>query len=120
VHVQDQLALRVVEYLLSIPDLTLKLEASDATSQESTACLLDKIPIALGGCMLLSVVLSDRMFAFQNDSNFTKVFAPKTGTYNTLERCIPGGLSSLDFFVAFSSVVGLFGNAGQTNYSRCV
>jgi hypothetical protein len=120
VHVQDRLALRVVEYLLSIPDLILKLEASDATSQESMACLLDTIPIPLGGCMLLSVVLSDRMFAFQNDTDFTKVFAPKTGAYDTLARCIPGGLSSLDFFVSFSSVVGLFGNAGQTNYSRFV
>ena len=119
-HVQDRLALRIVDYLQSIPDLTLKLEASDACSQDSTTALLGSILVPLGGCMLLSVVLADRMFAFQDDTNFSKVFASKTGACSVFASCLPGGIPSLDFFVSFSSVVGLFGNGGQTNYSRFV
>jgi hypothetical protein len=118
--VQDRLALRIVAYLESLPDLTFRLEASDATSTEATKRLLGSIPVQLGGCMLLTVVLADRTFAFQDDGDFSKVFASKTGTCSVLASCIPGGIPSLDFFIPFSSVVGLFGNGGQTNYSRFV
>lgn len=117
-RVQDRLALRVVGYLESLPDLTIRLEASDATSKEATTDLLRSIPCQLGGCMLLTVVLSDRTFAAQDDESFRKVFNSKTGACSVLDTCLPGGIAALDFFIPFSSVVGLFGNGGQTNYSR--
>lgn len=105
-------------YMESLPDLTIRLEASDATSKEATIGLLRSIPRHLGGCMLLSAVLSDRTFASQEDESFRKVFAAKTGACSVLNGCLPGGIEALDFFISFSSVVGLFGNGGQTNYSR--
>jgi KR domain len=108
----------MVAYLESLSDLTIRLEASDATSKEATTALLRSIPLPLGGCMLLTVVLSDRTFAFQDDEGFQKVFASKTGACGVLESSLPGGVAALDFFITFSSVVGLFGNGGQTNYSR--
>lgn len=67
--------------------------------------------------MLLTVVLSDRTFAFQDDEGFKKVFASKIDACRVLISCLPGGIAALDFFIPFSSVVGLFGNGGQTNYS---
>lgn len=108
----------MIAYLESLPDLTIRLEASDATSKQATADLLHSIPLPLGGCMLLTVVLSDRTFAFQDDEGFRKVFASKTDACGVLASCLPGGIAALDFFISFSSVVGLFGNGGQTNYSR--
>ncbi|KAF8521645.1 hypothetical protein JB92DRAFT_2558782, partial [Gautieria morchelliformis] len=60
----------------------------------------------------------DRTFAFRDDEGFRKVFASKTGACGVLESALPGGVTALDFFIiTFSSVVGLFGNGGQTNYS---
>lgn len=110
----------MIEYLETLPDLTLRLEASDATSRLDTTSLLDSISVPIGGCMLLTAVLIDRTFAFQSSDSFDKVFASKPGACNTLDQCINGGLASLDFFIPFSSVVGLLGNRGQTNYSRQV
>lgn len=69
--------------------------------------------------MLLSVVLSDRTFAMQTPEEFDKPFVPKIGACETIHECLKGGIPSLDFFVGFSSVVGLLGNGGQTNYCRC-
>ena len=119
-RVQDHLALRIVTYLENLPDLTFRVEASDASSVESTTNLLRSIPVPLGGCLLMTVVLSDRTFVFQDDDGFNKVFASKTGACSVIASCLPGGIRSLDFFIPFSSVVGLFGNGGQTNYSRFV
>lgn len=119
-RVQDRLALRIVDYLSTLPDLKLELVASDATSKVDTTALLEGVTAPVGGCMLLSVVLSDRTFAFQTQEEFDRPFAPKVGACETFHECLEGGIPSLDFFVAFSSVVGLLGNGGQTNYSRYV
>ena len=119
-RVQDRLALRIINFLESLPDLTFRVEVSDATSVEATTNLLRSIPMPLGGCLLLTVVLSDRTFVFQDDDSFDKVFASKTGACSVIASCLLGGIRSLDFFIPFSSVVGLFGNGGQTNYSRFV
>jgi hypothetical protein len=119
-RMQDKLAIRVIEYLKSLPDLTIRLEASDATSREATNRLMDSILLPLGGCMLLTAVLVDRAFIFQTNESFDSVFASKPGVCNILDQCVRGGLASLDFFIPFSSVVGLLGNSGQTNYSRHV
>ncbi|KAF8530083.1 putative polyketide synthase [Hysterangium stoloniferum] len=118
-RVQDRMALRILAYLESCPDLRIRIEASDATSEESTYNLLRSIPpnVALGGCMLLTAVLSDRTFAFSNDKDYDIVFASKTGACSILNKCIAGGIPALDFFISFSSVVGLFGNGGQSNYA---
>lgn len=109
------LALRILTYLKTLPDLELRLEASDATCRESIRSLVGNITPTLAGCMLLSAVIIDKFFLSQTDENFRKVFAPKKEAFEALEDSFP--LASLDFLVAFSSISSL-GNAGQTNYSR--
>lgn len=65
--------------------------------------------------MLLSVLLNDRLFVSHTQESFERVFPPKVQAFEVLERVLD--LNGLDFLVTFSSVSGMFGNAGQTNYA---
>ena len=111
----DHIAERILRYLLSRPDLRLKAVAADGTSPEEMANVVRSINRPLGGCALLAVLLSDGMFSSLTEETFECVFPPKVQTLHVLENIID--IESLDFFVSFSSVCGLFGNAGQTNYA---
>lgn len=66
--------------------------------------------------MIMTAVLIDRTFLMQTHETFEAPFAAKTGAFETLEKVVD--IDSLDFVLAFSSVAGMIGNAGQTNYSR--
>jgi len=57
-------------------------------------------------------VLDDGVVAQQTRERFRRVFAPKIDGALALAR-----IPNLDFFVVISSVAGLWGNAGQTNYA---
>ncbi|OBZ73412.1 putative polyketide synthase 22 [Grifola frondosa] len=69
----------------------------------------------LGGCMILSAALIDRSFASQTPETFEAPFPPKVDAFKTFEKVVP--VESLEFLMTFSSVSGMFGNAGQTNYA---
>jgi len=107
--------LRTVQYLERLPDLSLSLEAVDATDYEATAALIKSLHKPLGGCFLMSLVLSDKSFANQTEDDFEKVFEAKTTAFQNLSHAI--NINTLDFFVSFSSVAALFGSAGQSNYT---
>lgn len=66
--------------------------------------------------MLMTAVSADSSFSFQTSDGFRKVWESKVGAFTTIAATID--IHSLDFFIAFSSMVGLLGNVGQTNYSR--
>lgn len=66
--------------------------------------------------MILTAILIDRTFPMQTEDTFEAPFEAKLGAFNVLQKAID--LDSLDFVLAYSSIVGLTGNAGQTNYSR--
>jgi hypothetical protein len=68
--------------------------------------------------MLLAVVFSDRAFSSHTKGTFYIPFAGKEGALRVLEEAFP--ISSLDFLVNLSSVTGLFGSPGQTNYAGFV
>ncbi|KAH9918099.1 ketoacyl-synt-domain-containing protein [Fomitopsis serialis] len=109
------IALRVLAYLRSRDDLVLRTEAIDASSVEETRKLVKSIQKPLGGCMLMTTNLIDRTFATQTSDTFEASFTAKLGAFHALEKVID--IDSLDFVLAFSSVAGLLGNAGQTNYA---
>ncbi|KZO98150.1 hypothetical protein CALVIDRAFT_526415 [Calocera viscosa TUFC12733] len=105
----------VVDYLKSLPDLTLRLEACDANSQTAVKKLCDSFAYPLGGALIMAVVLQDRVFMDQTAETFRSVYESKVGAYKTLADVYD--LSTADWLVMFSSVAGLFGNGGQTNYA---
>jgi hypothetical protein len=67
--------------------------------------------------MLLAFVLEDQLFTSTTPSraSFERVFASKVGAFDVLRECID--ISTLEFVICFTSVSGLFGSAGQTNYA---
>jgi KR domain len=109
------MAQRLLEFLDSREDLLIQTEAVDAASLDAMAALVDGIPKSIGGCMLLSVVLHDRSFASMTAEAFEKPFPSKITAFEVVKKVID--IPSLDFFISFSSISGLFGNAGQTNYA---
>ncbi len=104
-----------VDYLKSLPDLDLRLEACDASSVESLTKLINSLDHPLAGCLFTAAVLSDRLFLKQDAESFPIPFKPKTDAYFALEKVV--AIEKLDFLLAVSSVAG-FGAAGQTNYAR--
>ncbi|TFY60143.1 hypothetical protein EVJ58_g5333 [Rhodofomes roseus] len=113
------ISLRLLSYLESLPDLNLLVEAVDATSPVAMRGLLSSLDLPLGGCMILSAAMVDRTFAMQTHESFEASVEAKIGVFHVLEDVLNGkeGMEKLEFVVATSSVCGLFGNAGQTNYA---
>ena len=87
-----------------------------AVPGESMAELLRAISeeAPLAGCIVLTAALTDRTFARLEEADFASVYESKIGVVDTLRECVDVG--ALEFLVPFSSVAGLFGNGGQTNY----
>ena len=96
-------------------DLTLKIEASDATSEPDMRRLIDDIEKPLGGCFLMTLVLSDGLFSSQTEERIRRVVNSKWGSLKTFDSVVP--IQTLDFFVSFSSVNALMGRHGQSNYA---
>ena len=109
---------RILSHLRRRTDLSLRTVAVDGASEGPMADLLHSIEPPLAGCMLLAGMLDNHMFALQTPEQFERVFIPKVGSFHALESAID--ISSLDFLVGTGSVVGVFGNGGQTNYSAYV
>ncbi len=59
--------------------------------------------------------LADKPIEKKTKSDFDKVYNTKVKGLTNLLKCVPA--SQLDSLVLFSSVVGFYGNAGQTDYS---
>ncbi|KAI0060607.1 polyketide synthase [Artomyces pyxidatus] len=111
----DRSSLLLLDYLETVTDLSMRTEAVDATSTTSMASLIRSLDGPLGGCMLLVATATDRTFASQDPESFESPYSAKIGAFKTLQDVI--SIQSLDFMIAFSSVSGMFGNAGQTNYA---
>lgn len=74
-----------------------------------TSCL----PIA--GVANGAMVLKDQLFANMSTDTMRRVLGPKIDGSNNLDDVFHN--DDLDFFVLFSSVACVFGNAGQSNYT---
>ncbi|KAH9942788.1 ketoacyl-synt-domain-containing protein [Amylocystis lapponica] len=109
------MSLRYLAYLEALPDLVLRVEAVDATSPGGMKDLINSLKKPLAGCMILTAVLIDGTFASQTKETFEAPHTAKVRAFEVLESVVE--IDSLDFLVAFSSVSGLLGNAGQTNYA---
>ncbi|EPQ58589.1 ketoacyl-synt-domain-containing protein [Gloeophyllum trabeum ATCC 11539] len=106
---------RIVDFLRSIPGMDVRLASVDATDKEQMRQLIDGVHGRIGGCFLLTLVLSDKLFVNQTAESFEAAASPKISAFETISSLID--MSSLDFFLSFSSVAALFGSPGQTNYT---
>ncbi len=97
--------------------MELRLESCDASSVSDVQRLLSSLPGRIGGCILLSAALADGAYMKHTQDTYNHAFPPKTEAFRTLEQTLQ--ISKLDFLVTLSSVI-IFGNAGQTNYSRSI
>ncbi|KIJ27676.1 hypothetical protein M422DRAFT_784789 [Sphaerobolus stellatus SS14] len=111
----NKVLLMMYHHLRSLPGLDFRLEAVDATSLPAMKGLCEPLQPNLGGCFILSAVLADRVFQHLNEEEFKGVYAAKLGVLDTLKATVD--ISRLDFVIAFSSISGLFGTQGQTNYA---
>ncbi|EED85042.1 predicted protein [Postia placenta Mad-698-R] len=111
----DYLSQAILRYLEKLPDLTLRTRRADALSEEDMRGLVQSLKHPLGGCFILTAILIDHTFAMLTQAEFDSPFKAKDEVFGTLKKIVP--IESLDFLIAFSSVSGLFGNAGQTNYA---
>ena len=104
-----------VEYMQRCKDLSLQFAACDATSVLGMRRLIDNIKEPLGGCFLMTLVLSDGLFAGQTEDSIRRVVNAKYDALTTLDTV--ASIRTLDFFVSFSSLSALIGNLGQSNYA---
>ncbi|KAI0068531.1 hypothetical protein BV25DRAFT_1817381 [Artomyces pyxidatus] len=111
----DHSSRQLLDYMETLHDVSIRTEAVDATSAEQMANLLIRLDKPLGGCLILTGTLIDRTFAAQTRETFDAAHSSKVRVLQTLEKVM--SIQSLDFLVSFSSVSGMFGNAGQTNYA---
>nr|WRX36515.1 hypothetical protein [Cystobacterineae bacterium] len=91
--------------------------AVDVADKQALAAVLRAVPaeLPLRGVIHAAGVLDDGVLAEQNAERFARVLSPKVdGAWNLHALT---ALQELDFFVLFSSVSGLLGAAGQSNYA---
>ncbi|KAI0068636.1 hypothetical protein BV25DRAFT_1910396 [Artomyces pyxidatus] len=111
----DRVSQQFLAHMENLHDLSLRIEAVDARSKEHMSSLLSSLDAPLGGCMVMSVILIDRTFVAQTQETFDTTYSSKVEVFQNLEKVM--SIPSLDFLISFSSVSGMFGNAGQTNYA---
>ena len=91
-----------------------KMDVSDRDSIRSVhTAIRDTMPPVAGVCNA-AMVLSDKLFVDMNADIMNKVLKPKVEGTNHLDELF--NQPSLDFFVMFSSLASVIGNAGQSNY----
>ncbi len=89
----------------------------DVTNPDAVKALVDSIPAQrpLRGIIHATGVIDDGIVLEQTPDRIAKVLAPKVkGAWNIFEAVRN---KPLDFFVMFSSVAGILGNAGQISYA---
>ncbi|KAJ7440955.1 hypothetical protein FB451DRAFT_1442691, partial [Mycena latifolia] len=112
---RDDEALSKVAYLRRCTDLELRLEKCDGTDAHATSSLVKTLLVPIAGCFQMTLVLSDALFLKQTQASFTAVYDSKIKVFEIFAAEVD--IKSLDFYIAFSSLAGLLGQPGQSNYS---
>ncbi|KAL8809367.1 MAG: hypothetical protein Q9200_003471 [Gallowayella weberi] len=91
----------------------------DVTSLESLKHVLDTVKATLppiAGVVSGAMILEDELFANMSLESFNRVIAPKVLGTQLLDRAFHSD-TSLEFFIATSSIASILGWPGQSNYS---
>ncbi|KAI0505428.1 hypothetical protein F5B22DRAFT_524155 [Xylaria bambusicola] len=96
---------------------TIQLVRGDVTNADDVARAVNGTVAPLKGIVQMSMVLRDRMFDNMSFDDWNAVTQPKVqGTWNLHNITSAKGLD-LDFFLLFSSLSGVIGQVGQSNYA---
>ncbi len=98
-------------------DISVQVVQADISRKEDVSRLLETCAnlAPTGGIIHAAGVLDDGMLMQQTEERFRRVLAPKTaGAWYLHELTLS---HEIDFFVCFSSVASVLGNAGQGNYA---
>ncbi|RMZ82891.1 hypothetical protein DV737_g1950, partial [Chaetothyriales sp. CBS 132003] len=96
---------------------TAKLVAGDTTKLEDVERAIAAATLPLRGIVQMSMVIANENFTRMSHAEWNASTAPKVlGTWNLHNASLAAGLD-LDFFLMFSSVSGIVGQAGQANYA---
>jgi NAD(P)-dependent dehydrogenase (short-subunit alcohol dehydrogenase family) len=90
----------------------------DITDRDNVAQELATVQKRLGAVTVIvhgAGNLADKPIEKKTEKDFDLVYAPKVKGLENLLHCVDS--SQLDCLVLFSSVVGFYGNAGQTDYA---
>lgn len=90
-----------------------KMDVSDRTSVHDVCDKIRATMPPIGGVCNAAMVLEDKLFVDMTAESLNKVLAPKVEGSKILDEMFG---AELDFFVLFSSLASVFGNAGQSNY----
>jgi len=92
----------MIDYIEKKPDLDLSFLAVDPTDKASMFNMLQTIcQDNLGGCILLTAVLTDGIFRHLQENNFASIYATKLGALVTSKEVVD--FDAMDFFVEFTS-----------------
>ncbi|KAJ7659556.1 hypothetical protein DFH06DRAFT_1402502 [Mycena polygramma] len=111
----DAIALAKIAYLRSQSGLNLQLEQCDATDEHAMRLLLRNLAAPIAGCFHMPLVLRDALFVDQTHETFKAVQDSKLKVFEIFAAQVT--IDKLDFFVGMSSVSGLVGLRGQSNYA---
>ncbi|KAI0768339.1 ketoacyl-synt-domain-containing protein [Trametes elegans] len=112
----DSAALRYLDYLEGLPDVRVGAIATGSSPRETLQGAVDRLRLPVGGCFVMSdLPLVNRAFVSQTQETFEAPFSAEVAAFKLAEQIVL--VEKLDFLVTFSSVVGMFGNAGKINYA---
>ncbi|KAM0254483.1 hypothetical protein ACHAQJ_006765 [Trichoderma viride] len=96
---------------------TVQLVRGDVTNAQDVSRAIDGVLAPLKGIVQMSMVLRDQMFDGMSIEDWNAVTKPKVrGTWNLHNATSSKGID-LDFFLLFSSLSGIVGQVGQSNYA---
>ncbi|KAF7911844.1 uncharacterized protein EAE98_011787 [Botrytis deweyae] len=105
--------------LIKLRDMGVSVEAPkcDITSSDQLRKAISQCSRAfppIKGCIQATMVLKDVLFEKMSFEDWSAATSPKVqGTWN-LHRALP---DNIDFFILLSSIAGVFGSIGQSNYA---
>ena len=92
-------------------------DISDKKQVDNLLLKIEKSKLPLNGIVHAAGVIDDGIIMHQNEQRFLKLMQAKIlGAWNMHIATVREKIN-LDFFVMFSSIVGLIGNAGQVNHA---